>query len=696
MQSLLLSVRSLVSVGPFPHGGVIFSGVSSDGTHIRVVASGKAIHRTPVPGEAWEVLGVIRQDERFGVQLQAERCVYTPPRGRLLVPYLSSNPAFVGIGAVKAKRLYDTFGDDLTTLLSTRAISLLTSVLTEDAATQLVNVWNERQAEGELVGYLDSRGINPSLASRIRRAWGDASMQMLEKNPYFLLAFSEWASVDAAAQLTGTPRDDERRLVGAVEAALYSQLRSGHTVTPRLQLLKHVSRLLQNGQQERALELALDDGAVVGDSEIGYRCVGAAALEERVADRIRSMLAGSHPEQGRLFDRQGCELLVQQCVTDFERQHGIRLNTAQRAAVAMSASAPFSMLMGGAGVGKTTVLRAIIDVAHRQGIEVHLMALAGRAAEKMQESTNEQASSIARHLVSVRARRVEVTPDSLIVIDESSMLDLSTMYRILRTTPDGARILLVGDQAQLAPIGFGLVFHSLAHNSKVPSVELTEVYRQAASTGIPGIARTMRQHNVPDLEPYQGQTQGVSFIECSARELSTNLQMLADRWHGEDWRILSAVKEGTAGIRPINLQFHEKNPSLKRLGSFAVGDPVIHLVNDPEIDLMNGTLGTIVDVDTDAGTLVVDFRGKHRTIHADAMEDCIDLAYAISVHKAQGSQFRRIAVVCMQSRLLEHSLIYTALTRGVEQVVLLGDREAYRRAVHGPSNAQGRRVGLRI
>lgn len=694
--SVLLSVRSLVSAGAFPRGGAIFTGVCSAGNQFRVVASGRAIHRPPVPGEAWEVVGVCRTDERFGSQLHAERCIYSPPRGRLLVPYLASNPAFVGIGTVKARKLYDTFGDDLAEVLSSGAISRLTSVLTEEAATHLVEVWAERQAEGELVAYLDSRGISPGLAARIRRAWGDASMQMLDRNPYFLLAFAEWAPVDAAAQLTGTARDDERRLVGAVEAALYSQLRSGHTVSPRALLLKHVSRLLQNGQQERALALALDDGAVVGDEEIGYRCVGAAALEEQVATRIRALLAGSSPLQARLFDQHGDARLADQCVAEFERQRGIQLNDAQRAAVLMSASAPFSLLMGGAGVGKTTVLRAVIDLAHRQGTAVHLMALAGRAAERMQESTGEPASSIARHLVSVRAGRLEVTPDSLIIVDEASMLDLSTMYRILRTTPDGARILLVGDQAQLAPIGFGLVFHLLAHDANIPSVELTEVYRQAASTGIPDIARAIRQHGVPDLEPYQGQMQGVSFIECSARQLSTHLQMLAERWQGEDWRVLSAVKEGAAGTRPINLQFHEKNPSHKRLGRFAVGDPVIYLVNDPENDLMNGTLGTIVDIDTDSNSLVVDFRGKRRTIQADAADDCIDLAYAISVHKAQGSQFRKVAIVCMQSRLADHSLIYTALTRGVDQVVLLGDREAFCRAVLGPSNAQNRRVGLRI
>ncbi len=681
MHCVLLSVKSVMSVGAFPQGGAIFTGVCDDGAQVRVVASGRAIHRSPVAGEAWEVRGIFRDDERFGIQLHAERCIYSPPRGRLLIPYLASNPAFVGIGAVKARKLYDTFGDDLTKVLSSRAVSLLTSVLTEDAANNLVDAWADRQAEGELIGYLDSRGISPSLATRIRRAWGDASMEMLDRNPYFLLAFADWAPVDAAAQLTGTARDDERRLVGAVEAALYSQLRSGHTVSPRALLLKHVSRMLQNGQQERALGLALDDGAVVGDEEVGYGCVGAAALEERVAARIRSMLAGSTPVQARLFNQHGDARLADQCVAEFERQRGIQLNDAQRAAVLMSASTPFSILMGGAGVGKTTVLRAVIDLAHRQGTAVHLMALAGRAAERMQESTGEPACSIARHLVSVRAGRVEVTPDSLIIVDEASMLDLSTMYRILRTTPDGARILLVGDQAQLAPIGFGLVFHLLAHDPKIPSVELTEVYRQAASTGIPDIARAMRNHSVPDLEPYQRQMQGVSFIECSARQLSAHLQMLAERWQGEDWRVLSAVKEGAAGTRPINLQFHEKNLSNKRIGRFAVGDPVIYLVNDPEIDLMNGTLGTIVDVDTDTGHLIVDFRGKHRTIQADAAEECIDLAYAISVHKAQGSQFRRIAVVCMQSRLLDHSLIYTALTRGVEQVVLLGDREAFCRAV---------------
>lgn len=696
MPSLLLSVKSVISVGPSPQGGAIFSSVSDDGDQVRVVASGKAIHRSPLRGEVWEVSGSFIEDERFGLQLHAERCVYTPPRGRLLVPYLASHPAFVGIGVVKARSLYATFGDELATILSSGAVSPLTAVLTEETASHLVSAWRERQAEGELVAYLDSRGIRPQLAAQVRRAWGDASMEMLDRNPYFLLAFAEWSPVDAAAQLTGISRGDERRLIGSVEAALYSQLRSGHTVTPRSLLLKLVRRLLQNGQQERALDLAMNDGAVIGDEAVGYRCVGAAAMEERVADRIRAMLSGPPPAQARLFERPGGTHFVEQCIAAFERESNIRLNSGQRAAVLMSASAPFSILMGGAGVGKTTVLRAIVDLARRQGTAVYQMALAGRAAERMQEATGAPACSIARYLMSVRTGKVEVSADSLIVVDEASMLDLSTMYRILRTSPDGARILLVGDQAQLAPIGFGLVFHSLAHNPKVPSIELTEVYRQAASTGIPEIARIVRQHRAPDLEPYQGQTQGVSFLECSARELSTNLQMLANRWHGDDWRILSAVKEGAAGIRPINQQFHDRNPSRKRLGSFAVGDPVIHLVNEPESDLMNGTLGTIVDVDMDASYLLVDFRGKRQQIEVGAMEERIDLAYAVSVHKAQGSQFRRIAVVCMQSRLLEHSLIYTALTRGVEQVVLIGDREVFRRAVQAASNAQIRRVGLRI
>lgn len=698
--SIQVSVRSIVSIGAFSQGGAIFAGNDPEGEHVRVVASGKAIYRPPVPGEVWKVTGQYRRDEKWGVQFHASRCIYTPARGRLMVPYLASNPAFSGIGVVKAQRLYDAFGDELPEILSSRCTSRLTAVLSFEVASGLVEAWNERQAEGQLVGYLDSRGINPSLAARIRRVWGDASMEVLERNPYHLLAFANWRAVDAAARIVGIDQDDERRLIGAVEAALYTQLQSGHTVTPESLLTKSVKRLLGNGKHERAIELAIAEGAVVGDTKSGYQPVGAAALERQVSSRIRSMLNGSDYEsvtQRCLFAGNGDEASVQDSIAVVERQGGFRLNAEQRSAVSMSMTASFSLLLGGAGVGKTTVLRTVVTAANRRGIAVHLMALAGRAAERMAEATGEPASSIARFLASVRARKIEVSPESLIVVDEASMLDLPTMYRILRHTPEGARILLVGDQAQLAPIGFGLVFHTLAKSPRVPSTELIEVHRQAASTGIPTIANSIRSHIPPTLENYESQTQGVSFIECGSNDVLSHLETLSRHWKGSDWRILVAVKNGPSGIRLINLHFHDLNNSGGRsIAGFSVGDPVIHLINDPERDLMNGALGSVAALDTTLDSLVVDFGGKSHVIGGANIEECIDLAYAISVHKAQGSQFRRVAIVCLQSRLFDHSLLYTALTRSVEQVVLLGSRAAFNSAVSNPSLAQLRRTALKI
>jgi exodeoxyribonuclease V alpha subunit len=239
--------------------------------------------------------------------------------------------------------------------------------------------------------------------------------------------------------------------------------------------------------------------------------------------------------------------MIDRCLKDLETSQGFVFNAEQRAAVRLSASAPFSLLMGGAGVGKTTVLMAVIAVAQAQGVAVHQMALAGRAVKRLQQATGAPATTIARFLAAAKAGKMELSPDSLLVVDEASMLDLPTMYRLLRFLPDGARMLLVGDSAQLPPIGFGLVFHRLADSRSIPRVELTQVHRQAASTGIPGFAGNIRRHLVPDLGDSFEAKSGISFIDRTVSQVIPTLFAVAAEWKGEDWCVLSAVKDGPSG-----------------------------------------------------------------------------------------------------------------------------------------------------
>jgi exodeoxyribonuclease V alpha subunit len=349
-------------------------------------------------------------------------------------------------------------------------------------------------------------------------------------------------------------------------------------------------------------------------------------------------------------------------------------------------------------VGKTTVLRVIIDIAKRLELKVLQMALAGRAAKRMAEATGHEAMTIAKFLHQANAGQIEVTPDSLVIVDEASMLDLPTAFRVLRHLPDGVRLLLVGDPAQLPPIGFGLVFHRLVQSSSIPLVELTEVHRQAAATGIPAIAAAIRGHVVPDLPLYSGSKPGVSFIECEPELVQEHLRKLGDDWSEDDWQVLGAIKDGPAGITAINWRFHELSDGDRLNGfQFGVGEPVIHLVNDYGRGLMNGTLGRIVEVrNNESPGLRVDFEGTEHFIPATEISERLELAYAISVHKAQGSQFPRVAVVVTKSRILDHALIYTALTRGIEQVVFVGDRSAFEQAIQEPALAHLRQVGFSV
>lgn len=689
-----LSVRRVLSV--MGNGAAIFSGVTDSGQSLRVVAPPKALARVPVPGESWCVTGEVRSSHQHGAQLHATAGRYELPRGRLITRYLADHPDFVGIGDGKAQRLWETFGERLASTLSAGDVGALEVVLTRSAATRIVEVWADKRAEAETIDFLDARGFDWRLATTLRRVWGAKTLDVLQKNPYHLLAFESWLKVDGAALKMGIQTDDERRLVGAVEATLYDRLQQGHTLTDRETLLGRVANRLSRQLAAKAIDLATAEGAVCGTAGQGYQAFGAAALEAGIADRIRTMLSGEKPLQDPLFSVVVERGWAESHIERVERVQGFKLNGEQRAAVVMPFEHTFSVLTGGAGVGKTTVLRVVLELARHQNLTVVQMALAGRAAQRMAQATGQPAMTIAKFLAATRSGKMEVPSDSLVVVDEASMLDLPTLYRILRHLPDGVRMMLVGDPAQLPPIGFGLAFHRLVGNGRIPQAHLTTVHRQAASSGIPGVAAAVRRHDVPDFIPFNGRHSGVSFIECSVEDVVSRLRLIEHTWRGEDWQMLSAVKGGRAGIRNINGSFHSDVCGSDRPTDVLVyGEPVIHLVNDYERGLMNGALGHVTEVGEDGG-LVIDFDDEPHRFAAAEVPGRIELAYAISVHKAQGSQFKRVAVVVGKSRLLDHSLVYTALTRGVEQVVFVGEREAFERAVISPPLAQGRSVAFNV
>jgi exodeoxyribonuclease V alpha subunit len=709
----------ITSVHPSPGGGAIFTGLTSRGRRTRVLAEYDRISRAPRKGETWEITGEFKYHEKYHWQLHAVDCKLLEPPKQLLVTYLKIHPAFrgIGLGAAKIAKLYKEFPNNLREILERSDVEVLTKVLTRDIAEKLTQKWQDNTAETSLISLLDGYGIDTKLARKIQRHYGAEAVKKLRENPYRLLSLTNWATVDRFALELGIDPGDPRRLIAATEAWLYHRI-DGYqdTLTNELNLVRGIRRLISGSDDtiaRNAIQLAVEDEAIFGDSSSGYQSVGCAVMERAITERLREMLPPIGT-QADLFGFNRDNLLVDKIIDEFEQVEGLRLNAEQRRAVHMASTCCLSVLVGGAGVGKTTVLKVIHRVCKAMFGGVFQVALAGRAAQRIRETTGQDAYTIVGLLNRLQHDKVKINPGDLVIIDESSMLDLLLTFRLLHSLPEGTRLLFVGDPNQLPPIGPGLIFHVLTDNVAVPATELIEVHRQAQSTGIPHVASMVCHGRVPEFVDYEGFGTGVSFIDCIEHSIvSRVIEVIHDLggFHANgshETQILGAVKSGPAGVKKINDSFHHLmaagKPSLYGW-NLSETDPVMFSVNDYERELFNGSLGLLEKVIPLGSTLndesevpvraVANFDGRKVDL-TDEDLGSVELAYAITIHKAQGSQFKRVVIPITRSRLLDRTLIYTALTRGIEQVIFVGDRRAFNDAVEKSPSASLRKVGFSI
>ncbi len=422
----------------------------------------------------------------------------------------------------------------------------------------------------------------------------------------------------------------------------------------------------------------------------GHQPAGAAYAERYIEQRLRAILEAS----GRQLDMLTAAWDVGAFLTRHDARAAHPLTDEQRAAVGMAVSRRLSLLVGGAGVGKTTCLRAINEAARESGLQVHQLALAGRAAHRMASATGQPAHTIASWLGKLARGAVHVAADALVIVDEASMVDLPTLYRLLFHLRDEARLLLVGDVAQLPPIGYGLTLHRLVRSPSIPKVELTRVLRAEEATGIPLVSRAVRDGHMPSLPAYEADRPGCAFIECGLGEVVETLERLRDDAGVGEAQIIAAAYLGAAGIDAINTHFHRYNAHGKRrTGRFAEGDPVIWTRNDYDRGLWNGSMGVVLDADGERVTARLD--GMVVDLARDELGQ-IDLAYAISCHKAQGSQWDTVFVPLAPSRLLDRALLYTAVTRARLRVVLVGNRSLLEQTVKKYPTSLARDVALAV
>lgn len=613
------------------------------------------------------------------------------PRGRYIAAFLASRPEFAGIGKVTAKRLWDTFGEELYTILTDGDAGRLSAVLSPSHAEIVVDAWRNQLAITACCVFFDEHGIDPKVADKAVELWGENASGKIMENPYRLLAVCRWDEIDRAALATGIGEADDRRLVAAVESVLYDRLERKHTWSAHSLVLGETARKLRHDRQlaKRAISLAVDDGAAIPVLG-GYQPAGAAYMERFLEDRIErhldAVLDNLLLTGGLDADR------VDAVLENFGKSQPHPLTQEQAAAVRMVLANTFCVLTGGAGVGKTTTLRAINVAARAFGFKVYQLALAGRAAQRVAESTGQPAQTIASWLAGVRDGRIAVGTKTLIVIDEASMLDLPTLYRVVFHLPQTASLLLAGDVAQLPPIGFGLTLHTLVQHSGIPRTELTRILRADEATGIPRTSCAIRRGEPVCLPRYSRERLGCSFIAAGAGEIPHWVEDVRNDLGGEEVQIIAASYAGPAGIDAINRYFHSLNAIGKpTFGQFAEGDPCIWTVNDYDRGLWNGSLGRVTGVAESA--LTAEFGGTTHAIGADEL-DRIDLAYCISVHKAQGSQFANVIMPVTPSFNFDRTMLYTGVTRAVRRVILIGNEAVLEKTIVTPPRSLKRDVAL--
>lgn len=595
---------------------------------------------------------------------------------------LARNQMFPGIGPARARALAEAFGEGLHAALAAQDPDVLAIITNEQVVADLFAAYQIKLAEMDLCSWLDENTIEPWIGTKIVRGWGARGAALVKQNPYLLVAFTSWNATERVARAMGIAKDDPKRLIGAVETALYERLADGHTWTSNADVIKSVATKLGDATlARRAPKLAVEDhGAAAYDG--GLQPVGTHLMERQCAGILTAAMVDA--QQYDLVAREIKIPEINAALAEFESGQGFRLTERQRDAVRLALTTKVGLLGGYAGSGKTSVLKAICDVADRFGRVMHLMALSGKAAKRISEATGRPASTIAAFLRRIEEKGLSMGPEVIVCIDEASMVDTRMLWRILKRI-GGGRLLLVGDPAQLGPIGPGSPFHTMIDSPLLPKVILDRVLRQTEASGIPLVAQAIRNGELPALREFAGLGAGVSFIDCLPDEAVGKIHEVGGLLrHGGAERgtvqIISPVHRGPAGTEHVNAYFHglRTNPTLFPGRDIAAGDPVLWLQNDYQRDLQNGSTGRFLGIEE--GMLIVELDGQRLTMTASDGR-YLSLAYSLSVHKSQGSQWSRVIVPVFRGPILDRTLLYTAVTRAAEQVVLVGDRAAFSQAI---------------
>jgi exodeoxyribonuclease V alpha subunit len=672
---------------------------------VTVVGAAAAI----TAGEFVQASGSWVNDRTHGLQFKAAFLKAAPPTTREGIERYLGSGMVKGIGPIYAKRLVSTFGEGVFGIIEQTPGRLReVAGIGPKRAARIVRGWAEQKVVREIMLFLHGHGVGTSRAVRIFKTYGADAVQVITDNPYRLardIRGIGFKSADRIAARLGIERTAMIRARAGISYALAEAMGQGHCGLPRDELLSLAAELLEIPPEvvEEALALELEAGEVVADEVDGRPCVFLAGLhraERGIAERLLGLAEGAPPWPGIDLD---------QALPWVEAKTGLGLAESQKAAVRLALALKLLVITGGPGVGKTTLVNAILKILLAKGVAVALAAPTGRAAKRLAESTGLEARTLHRLLETDPAqcgfKRNEDHPldCDLLVVDETSMVDVPLMHALLKAVPKRAALLLVGDVDQLPSVGPGQVLADVIASAAVPVVRLTEVFRQAAQSRIVTNAHRINAGRMPDLA--RDPEGDFHFVACAGPEdgLPKLLEVVARRIPARfgldpvrDVQVLCPMNRGGLGARSLNLELQRllnppgdgsaaRSHGIERFGwTFAPGDKVMQVVNDHEREVYNGDLGIVRRIDVEESELVAEFDGREVSYDFGELDELV-LAYATTVHKAQGSEYPAVVipVVTQHWPMLLRNLLYTGVTRGRKLVVLVAQPKAVAVAVRG-------------
>lgn len=680
-------------------------------TQITVTLNGIA----PLIGQLLEIEGEWVKHPKFGQQFKATTYKTVAPTEISGIEKFLASGAINGIGPAMAKKIVAEFGEKTLEIIAKSPNELLkVPGIGKKTAEKISTSYLEQSELTEIMVWLENHGISNTYAGKIFAKYGSFAIDIMEKDIYRLFQDIEgigFLTADKLAFNLGIQRDDKRRIISGIDYALMQLCNNGHCCIPEMALVDKTAKILQVNNQIifTILKERIDNGSlnteVVGGETLIYPPYLYYA-EKKVAMRLLQLQQATEP-----LSEDNLSLFIKV----WEKDNQIQLAQKQKEAIKACLHHGVLVLTGGPGTGKTTVIKGILSILKAQGLKIRLAAPTGRAAKRLSETTGQKALTIHRLLEANNlaqddnlqlgfSKDIDDQLDAdVIILDEVSMVDIVLMHHFLNAVPDGCRIILVGDTDQLPAVGPGSVLKDIIRSQKIPAIRLDEIFRQAQTSMIIQNAHIINAGRLPDLRK-----QYSDFVFYELNDDTSITQKILDLCTKDlphesfdvlkDVQVLSPMHRFLCGVENLNLMLQEqlnpkKNQDELKYSSqtFRVGDKVMHIRNNYQKNVFNGDIGFIQDINNEK--LTVDYFDHIVTYEKNELNE-LTLAYASSVHKSQGSEYKVVIIPLSTSHyiMLQRNLLYTAITRAKQKVIIIGSKKALMTAIQ--SNRTQKRYTL--